>query len=65
MMAMLLGLAVTVDDLIEWLESAKRQNPDRDIGGYKVNVPYNSSHDGPIQDGKVDHDKNSILFWSD
>lgn len=58
---------MTVNELIDWLKSAKRigEESGQEVGGYQVQVPYNSACEGPIQDGKVDHGKNIVSFWSD
>ena len=34
---------MTVDEMIEWLESAKRQSPDRDVGSYLLAYDYGSN----------------------
>ena len=56
---------MTVDEMIEWLESAKRQSEQssQDISDYLVRIPYDSGS-GTINEGKVDHGQNVAWFWA-
>lgn len=53
---------MTVDELIEWLESAKRQS-NRDISEYIVFIPTNSVADDTLEDGKVNHAIGRVTFY--
>ena len=54
---------MTVDELVEWIESARRegQKSGQEIGDYQVHVPCNSVADSPVEDGKVDHGTSDVF----
>lgn len=61
---------MTVDDLIDWLNQKKALAAEsgQDISNYKICVPrndYDYELFDPVEDGKVDHGKDTIYFWSD
>ena len=52
---------MTVDEMIEWLESAKRQNPDRGIGDYEVITDERVG----VLDPMVDHGMGTVILSMD
>ena len=58
---------MTVDELIDWLDSTKRQASEggQDIGDFKVTIPYNSACEAPINDEGVNYIKKTVWFRSD
>ena len=54
---------MTVDELIEWFESAKRQSPDREVGSYEVVGDVFGDVFGDL-DPLVDHGNGTVkLDW--
>ena len=57
------GDTLTVDELIDWFESAKRIGLEsgQEIGDYQLLFARNTSF-GTVDDARVDHGRNSITL---
>jgi len=55
---------LTVNELVEWIESAKRQaaQSGQKIDDYVVHTP-SICVEGPIERGQVDHGINVVFLW--